>query len=189
MQSQRELAYLGEDRLLLAFLRAYFPNLDTTWYPDLPSGSWERWDRIVVIDAGPESVEMLLALREINAGVPAIVLVGREHLHLTQACTAYRGGAEAVFCKPLCRPKELVKCVIDCDRRLDHWKTHLLQSSPGIPTDHASPSDGTAEDHHLNQMRMIDELCMRIIGRQLMVTASGKTKSPIASRYLYPMRS
>lgn len=191
MQHHREIAYLGEDRLLMAFLRAHFPDLDTTWYPDLPTVPWDHWDRIVVIDAGPESFDLLLDLRQIHVGVPAILLVGRENFRLTLACAANRGGAEAVFCKPLCRPSELVRCVADCNHRLDHWKTHLIQPDPRPDRrdGETPPHRANAEEEHPQPLRTIDELCLRVIGRRLTPNGCEGGNRPLASRFLYRMPS
>jgi len=178
---QRELTYLGDDRLLVALLRTYFPELETVWYPDLASVSWDNWNRIVIIDAGPDSYEMLLGLREISAGTPAILLVGPEDYQLTHASVAYHGGAEAVFCKPICRPNLLIECIVDCNRRLDHWQTHFDQSD--ITPDNAQRYLATAraEEHQQKQRRMIDELCLRVIGRQLSPGHSPHSPHPAGS--------
>jgi len=164
---KRELTYLGDDRLLVALLRTFFPELETVWYPDLSSVPWDNWNRIVMLDAGPDSLEMLLALREISAGTPVILLVGPEEYQLTHASVAYHGGAEAVFCKPISRPNLLIECLADCSRRLDHWKAHLDQSNITPASARQWLAAARAEEVQQEQIRMIDELCLRVIGRQL----------------------
>ena len=178
MPHQRELTYLGDDRLLVALLRAYFPKLKTVWYPELATVPWDHWDRMVMIDAGAESFEMLLALREISAGTPAILLVGPEEYRLTQASVAYHGGAEAVFCKPICRPNQLIACLADCDRRLDHWKTHLGRSNMSAAGAERPLAAARLQEHHQEQLQTIDDLCLRVIGRQLTTTDTARDKRP-----------
>lgn len=188
MPQQRELTYLGDDRLLVALLHAYVPKLHTIWYPELAAVPWDNWDRIVIIDTGPESFEMLLALREISAGTPAILLVGPEEYRPTQASVAYHGGAEAVFRKPICRPSQLIACLEDCDRRLDHWKSHLDRNNISPENAEAYLAAARAQEHRPEPTQMIDDLCLRVIGRQLMTMDSGHEKrqpGTTPSRTLY----
>ncbi len=130
----RSLVYFGHDGLHFAFLQSHFPEIATVWHTELlPDFALENWNRIHVIDMGARGRDLLLQLKQANAGLPAILFMGRDDFPLAQITGSFVDGAEAMFSIPLHRPADLIDCIRDCCKRLDQWQSLLC----GKSADHA----------------------------------------------------